>query len=88
MTSGGVTAASHECADKVPAGGFIFVPPPEPGQYQFARTPRHPTPPAGSAPSTLCTRSPAKKGDIYITFSGTYNMTDNRAGQSCERVDR
>jgi len=37
MTSGGVSAASQECSDKVPAGGFIFVPPPEAGQYQFAQ---------------------------------------------------
>src|SRR5580658_5873263 len=37
MTTGGATAASQECTDKVPAGGFIFVPAPEAGQFQFAQ---------------------------------------------------
>ena len=27
-----INAASHECADKVPAGGFVHIPAPEPGQ--------------------------------------------------------
>ncbi|MGO9660578.1 MAG: hypothetical protein ACLQVK_19275 [Acidimicrobiales bacterium] len=75
MTSGGVTAASHECTDKVPAGGFIFVPAPEAGQYAFA----HYTSGTGS-PGALTTvyavhTIAGAKGDIYITFSGTYNMT-------------
>ena len=60
MTSGGITAASHECSDKLPAGGFILVPPPEAGQYQFAQYTAAPGSPVGSAPSMPCTRSQAK----------------------------
>ena len=56
--SAAVTAASHECADKVPAGGFIHEPPPEPGQYPFANytaTPNAgPSQRRGSHPSTAC----------------------------------
>jgi hypothetical protein len=75
MATGGVTAASHECTDKVPAGGFIFVPAPQTGQYAFAQY----TSGSGS-PGALTTvyavhTIAGKKGDIYITFSGTYNMT-------------
>jgi hypothetical protein len=80
MTSGGVTAASHECGDKQPAGGFILVPPPVPGQYQFAQYSS--TPNATSATQTGLTTLLAdhtfagQKGDIFMTFSGTYNFTD------------
>ena len=88
MTSGGVTAASQECSDKVPAGGFIFVPPPEAGQYQFAQYTAAPNSPGGLSTVYAVHTIAGQKGDIYITFSGTYNMTDNRAGKSCERVDR
>ena len=28
-----IAAANKECADKVPSGGVVLVPPPEPGQY-------------------------------------------------------
>ena len=31
-----IDAASHECAAKVPAGGFVHIPAPEPGQYPYA----------------------------------------------------
>jgi len=79
--SNGVTAASHECANKVPAGGFILVPPPEPGQYQFAAYTATPnaTPQTETGLSTVYAvhTIAGEKGDIYITFSGTYNMTDN-----------
>ena len=47
MTSGATTAASQECADKVPAGGFILVPPPAAGQYQFAQYTSSPGSPGG-----------------------------------------
>jgi hypothetical protein len=81
ITTGGVTAASKECADKVPAGGFIAVPPPEPGQYQFASFPA--TPNATPATETGLTTIYAvhtlagQKGDIYIQYAGTYNFTNN-----------
>lgn len=81
MTSGGVAAAGKECANKEPAGGFVLVPPPEPGQFQFAQYPA--TPNATPATETGLTTVyavhtlAAQKGDIYITYSGTYNFTNN-----------
>ena len=77
MTSGGVSAASHECSDKVPAGGFILVPPPEAGQYQFAQYTAAPGSPGGLSTVYAVHTIVAQKGDIYITFSGTYNMTNS-----------
>ena len=77
MTSGGVSAASHECSDKVPAGGFIFVPPPEAGQYQFAQYTSAPGSPGGLTTVYAVHTIAGQKGDIYITFSGTYNMTNS-----------
>jgi len=81
LTSGGITAASHECTNKEPAGGFVFVPPPEPGQYQFAQYPATPNATAATATGLTTVYAVhtlvAQKGDIYITYSGTYNMTDN-----------
>jgi hypothetical protein len=76
MTSGGVTAAAHECSDKVPAGGFIAVPPPEPGQYQFAAYTAGPSSPGGLTTIYAVHTIAGTKGDIYITFAGTYNFTD------------
>lgn len=80
MKSGGVTAASHECSDKVPGGGFILVPPPEPGQYQFAQYTATPnaTPATQTGLTTLLAEHTfaGQKGDIFMTFSGTYNFTD------------
>jgi hypothetical protein len=76
MTTGGVTAASQECVDKVPAGGFIFVPAPEAGQYQFAKYTAAPGSPGELTTVYAVHTIAGEKGDIYITFSGTYNMTN------------
>jgi len=76
MTSGGVTAASQECSDKVPAGGFVLVPPPEAGQYQFAQYTAAPGSPGGLSTLYAVHTIAGQKGDIYITFAGTYNMTN------------
>lgn len=75
MSSGGITAASSECSDKVPAGGFVLVPPPEAGQYQFATYTAAPGSPGGLSTVYAVHTIAGQKGDIYITFSGTYNMT-------------
>ncbi len=77
MTSAGVAAASKECADKVPAGGFILVPPPEAGQYQYAQYTSAPGSPGGLSTLYAVHTIAAQKGDIYITFAGTYNMTNS-----------
>jgi hypothetical protein len=77
MATGGVTTASHECADKVPAGGFIFVPPPEAGQYQFAQYTSATGSPGGLTTVYAVHTIAGQKGDIFISFSGTYNMTNN-----------
>jgi hypothetical protein len=81
MTTGGVVAASKECAAKEPAGGFIAVPPPEPGEYQFAPYPATPnaTPSTETGFTTIYAvhTLAAQKGDIFITYAGTYNFTNN-----------
>jgi hypothetical protein len=77
MTSGGTTAASQECADKVPAGGFILVPPPAAGQYQFAQYTSSPGSPGGLSTVYATHTLAGQKGDIFISFSGTYNMTNS-----------
>lgn len=77
MTSGGVTAASQECTDKVPAGGVVLVPPPEAGQYQFAQYTAAPGSPGGLTTVYAVHTIAGQKGDIFISFSGTYNMTNN-----------
>ena len=81
MASGGVAAAARECADKEPAGAAVLVPPPEPGQYQFgAYTATAPaTPPTYTGLSTVYAVHTlvGRKGDIFISFSGTYNMTSS-----------
>jgi hypothetical protein len=76
LTTGGINAASKECADKVPAGGFIAVPPPEPGQYQFARYVDSSSPGGLTTIYAVHTIAGAR-GDIYITFAGTYNFTNS-----------
>jgi hypothetical protein len=73
MTTGGIAAAAKECSDEVPAGGFILVPPPEPGQYQFAQY----TSPAGLSTVYATHTIAGQRGDIFISFSGTYNMTNS-----------
>lgn len=77
MTSGGVTAASQECSDKVPAGGFILVPPPAAGQYQFAQYTSSPGSPGGLSTVYATHTIAGQRGDIFISFSGTYNMTNS-----------
>jgi hypothetical protein len=77
MTSGGVAAASRECSDKVPAGGFILVPPPEAGQYQFAQYTAAPGSPGGLSTLYATHTLVGQKGDIYIQFAATYNMTNS-----------
>jgi hypothetical protein len=77
MSSAGVSAASRECADKVPAGGFVLVPPPEAGQYQFATYTAAPGSPGGLSTVYAVHTIAGQRGDIYITFSGTYNMTNS-----------
>lgn len=75
ITTGGVSAAGKECNDKVPAGGFVLVPPPESGQYQFATYTDAPTSPGGLSTLYAVHTIAGQKGDIFITFAGTYNMT-------------
>jgi len=77
MTSGGVAAASQECSDKVPAGGFILVPPPAAGQYQFAQYTSSPGSPGGLSTVYATHTIAGLKGDIFISFSATYNMTNS-----------
>lgn len=76
-TTGGATAASRECADKVPAGGFILVPPPEKDQYQFAQYTAASGSPGGLSTLYAVHTIAGHKGDIFITFAGTYNMTNS-----------
>jgi hypothetical protein len=76
MKTGGVEAAGKECTDPVPAGGFIFVPAPAPGQYQFAKYTDSSSP--GGLTSVYAAHTiVGQKGDIFISFSGTYNMTNS-----------
>ena len=77
MTSGGAAAAAQECADKVPAGSFVLVPPPEAGQYQFAQYTAGAGSPGGLSTGFATHTIIAQKGDIYISFAGTYNMTNS-----------
>ena len=77
MATGGTSAASQECTDKVPAGGFILVPPPEAGQYQFATYTSAAGSPGGLSTLYAVHTIAGQRGDIYITFAGTYNMTNN-----------
>jgi hypothetical protein len=77
VASGGVSAATQECNDKVPTGGFILVPPPETGQYQFAQYTSAPGSPGGLSTLYAVHTIAGQKGDIYITFAATYNMTNS-----------
>ncbi|HXW81705.1 MAG TPA: hypothetical protein VEJ84_19525 [Acidimicrobiales bacterium] len=74
-----VTAASRECADKVPVGGFVHVPAPEPGQYPFAQYTATPGAASGQSTglSTLYSDQTisGQKGDIFITIASAYNFT-------------
>ncbi len=79
--SAAVTAASHECADKVPAGGFVHVPPPEPGEYPYANytaTPNaSPSQETGLTPLYSVQTFSGQKGDIFMTIAASYNFTDS-----------
>jgi hypothetical protein len=74
-----VKAASQECADKVPVGGFVHVPAPEPGQYPFAQYPATPGAAPGQSTGLTALYSDqtisGPKGDIFITISSAYNFT-------------
>jgi hypothetical protein len=77
-----VTAAAAECGNKVPAGGIVIVPPPEPGQYIVG--PYDATPGAGS-PGQYTGLSSfysyqtilGQKGTIFFTIASAYNLTEN-----------
>jgi hypothetical protein len=76
-----VTAASHQCADKVAVGGYIHVPAPEPGQYPYATytaTPNaSPGQETGLTPLYSVQTISGQKGDIFMTIAGAYNFTDS-----------
>ena len=76
-----VSAASQECANKEPAGGFVHVPPPEPGQYPFAEYTATPNATAETETGLTSLYSDqtiaGQKGDIYLTIASTYNFTTN-----------
>ena len=76
MTSGGIAAASQGCSDKVPAGAAAFVPPPQAGQYQFAQYIAAPGSPGGLTTLYAVHTIVGQRGDIYISFAATYNMTN------------
>lgn len=77
-----VAAADKECGDKVPSGGVVLVPPPEPGQYAFGQY----TATAGATSSGPITglstfysqqTIAGQKGTIFLTIASTYNVTDD-----------
>jgi hypothetical protein len=53
------------------------MPPPEAGQYQFAQYTTAPLSPGGLSTVYVTHTIAGKKGDIFISFSGTYNMTNS-----------
>jgi hypothetical protein len=76
-----INAAGRECADKVPTGGFVHIPAPEPGQYPYATYTA--TPNAGTGQSTGLTplysyqTIAGQKGDIFMTIAASYNFTSS-----------
>jgi hypothetical protein len=76
-----VNAAGLECAAKVPVGGFVHVPAPEPGQYPYATYTA--TPNAGPGQDTGLTALysyqtiSGQKGDIFMTIASSYNFTNS-----------
>lgn len=77
-----VAAATKECADKVPSGGIVLIPPPVPGQYPFAAYTATPGATSLSQSTGLTTFYSqqtilGQKGTIFITIASTYNLTDN-----------
>jgi hypothetical protein len=77
MTTGAVAAAGQECAHKMPAGGFVLIPPPEPGQFQFAKYTSGAGSPGGLTTVYANHMIAGQKGDIFITFAGTANFTNS-----------
>ncbi len=77
-----IAAANKECADKVPSGGVVLVPPPEPGQYAlgaYTATPGAASSGAATGLSTFYSQQTiaGEKGTIFLTIASTYNITDN-----------
>jgi len=77
-----VAAAYKECADKVPSGGVVLVPPPEPGQYSFGQygaTAGATSSGPFTGLSTFYSQQTiaGQKGTIFLTIASTYNITVN-----------
>jgi hypothetical protein len=77
-----IAAANKECADKVPSGGVVLVPPPEPGQYALGTYTAAPGAASSGAATGLSTfysqqTIAGQKGTIFITIASTYNITGN-----------
>ncbi len=65
--SAAVNAASKECNNPSPVGGIVLVPPPSAGQYALAQYKLT----TFYVNFTLA----AERGDIFITYTGTYNFS-------------
>jgi hypothetical protein len=77
-----IAGANKECADKVPSGGVVLVPPPEPGQYAsgaYTATPSATSSGVATGLSTFYSQQTiaGEKGTIFLTIASTYNFTDN-----------
>lgn len=77
-----VAAAAAECGNKVPAGGIVIVPPPEPGQYivgPYDATPGANSPDRYTGLSSFYSYQTilGQKGTIFLTIASTYNFTEN-----------
>jgi hypothetical protein len=75
-----VSAANKECADKVPSGGVVLVPPPVPGQYPFASytaTPGATNLSQATGLTTFYSQQTilGQKGTIFLTIASTYNLS-------------
>jgi hypothetical protein len=82
LSAAAVSAATAECANKVPAGGVVLVPAPEPGQYLFGPSTANPTATSPDQYTGLATfysqqTIDGQKGTIVFTIASTYNLTDN-----------
>ena len=88
LTSGGATAASGECADKVPAGGFIAVPPQKRASTHLPSTPPLPARLAASPPFTPSTRSPGYEVTSTSPSPAPITSRQRHPGQGGRRVDR
>jgi hypothetical protein len=76
-----ITAANKECADKVPSGGVVLIPPPEPGQYALGDYTASPGATSSGPITGLSTfysqqTIAGQKGTIFLTIASTYNITD------------